>query len=120
MLHRLQVVPDSADARSRSFQARGAVDLPADEAAKLARDLEAGAITRFYRGGPPLGRVLSARATADGLWIKIGLRARDQETWRLVESGAITTVDVQPLPQGVDLFLKSSAATCPTGESVIW
>ena len=57
MLYRLRVVPDSVDARSRTFQARGGTpEIPEETAAELARDLEAGAVTRFYRGGAPQGR----------------------------------------------------------------
>jgi hypothetical protein len=115
MLYRLKVVPESVDAKERTFQARGGTPaIPADEAASLAEELEAGGLVRFYRGGPPLARVTAARATADGLWLKIRFRTRDQDHWRLVESGAVTTVEIQPLPAGVDLFLKSSAATYPT------
>jgi hypothetical protein len=35
------------------------------------------------------------------------------EAWKLVETGAINTVEIQPLTKGVDVFLKSVAATYP-------
>ena len=115
MLYRLKVVPDSVDSKTRSFQARGGIpEIPTEEAEQLARDLEAGSVARFYRGGPPLGRVVAARATDDGLWLRIRMSGRAADHWRLVESGAVTTVELQPLDSGVDLFLKSSAATYPT------
>ena len=115
MLYRLKVVPDRVDSKTRSFQARGGIpEIPTEEAEQLARDLEAGSVARFYRGGPPLGRVVAARATDDGLWLRIRMSGRAADHWRLVESGAVTTVELQPLDSGVDLFLKSSAATYPT------
>jgi hypothetical protein len=116
MLIRLKVTADSADPVNRSFQAAGQLDgMTREEIDSLARDLEAGAPARFYRGGQPHGRVTTARATADsGLWLRIRLTTRDNEIWRLVETGAVNTVEIQPLPQGVDVFLKSVAATYPT------
>jgi hypothetical protein len=89
-------------------------ELPREEADRIARDLEAGAVTRFYRGGQPQGRVVAARATPDGMWLRIRLRSRDHEIWRLVETGAVNTVEIQPLEKGVDVFLKSVAATYPS------
>lgn len=54
MLYRLKVVPDSVDSKTRSFQARGGTpEIPEEEAERLAEDLEAGAIARFYREGRP-------------------------------------------------------------------
>jgi hypothetical protein len=97
-----------------TFQATGPVDMSRDEIEQVAKDLEAGAVTRFYRGGQPHGRVVAARATTDGLWLKIRMLGRDGEIWKLVETGAINTVEIQMLPRGVDVFLKSVAATYPT------
>jgi hypothetical protein len=115
MVYRLRVVQDSVDSQTRSFQARGITpDLPRDEAEHIARELEAGAVARFYRGGQPQGRVVTARATSDGLWLRVRLRSRDHDIWRLVETGAVNTVEVQPLERGVDVFLKSVAATYPS------
>lgn len=114
MLFRTKVLSESVDSKGMTFQATGAVDKPRDELEQIARDLEAGAVTRFYRGGQPHGRVIAARATADGLWLKIRLLGRDSEIWKLVETGAINTVEIQVLPRGVDVFLKSVAATYPT------
>ena len=115
MVYRLRVVAESVDSKTRSFQARGATpDLPRDEAERVARELEAGAVTRFYRGGQPHGRVVTARATTDGIWLRIRIRSRDPEIWRLVETGAVNTVEIQPLDRGVDVFLKSVAATYPS------
>lgn len=115
MVVRLRVVPESVEASSRSFQARGETpELDRSEAERVARELEAGAVARFYRGGPPAGRVVTARATADGLWIRVRMRPRENEVWRLVETGAVNTVEIQPLDRGVDVFLKSVAATYPS------
>jgi hypothetical protein len=115
MVFRLRVVPESVDAESRSFQARGATpDMPRSEAERIARELEAGAVARFYRGGGPQGRVVTARATTDGLWLRVRMRSRDHEVWKLVETGAVNTVEIQPLERGVDVFLKSVAATYPS------
>ena len=58
--------------------------------------------------------MVTARATDHGLWVKIRIRAGDSDIWKLVETGAVNTVEVQPLPAGVDVFLKSVAATYPT------
>src|SRR6185295_4537704 len=83
MVFRLSVLAESIDAESRSFQARGATpELPREELERIARDLEAGAVARFYRGGPPQGRVMTARSTTDGLWMRIRIRSRDPEIWR--------------------------------------
>lgn len=115
MVVRLRVVAESVDSGSRSFQARGATpEWTREETERVARELEAGAVTRFYRGGPPAGRVVTARATADGLWIRVRMRPREGEVWRLVETGAVNTVEIQPLDRGVDVFLKSVAATYPS------
>ena len=115
MLYRMKVLAETVDAKAKTFQARGPIEeLSRDEAEKLARQLEAGAATRFYRGGQPHGRVVTARATDGGLWLKIRIRSGDADIWRLVETGAINTVEVQRLPAGVDVFLKSVAATYPT------
>jgi hypothetical protein len=115
MLVRLSVDKTSVDAKGMMFQATGAAPgVERDELETLARHLDAGAATRFYRGGPPHGKVVAARTTDDGLWVKIRIRARDAEIWKLIESGAVTTVEIQPLPAGVDVFLKSVAATYPT------
>ena len=114
MLLRLKVLPETVDAKGKMFQATGpAIEMTSDEVERIARYLEAGAATRFYRGGPPHGKVVAARATENGLWLKVRIRAREDEIWRLVETGAVNTVEVQPLPQGVDVFLKSVAATYP-------
>jgi hypothetical protein len=119
MVFRLRVIAESIDSETRSFQARGATpDLAKDEAERIARDLEAGAVTRFYRGGAPQGRVVTARSTTDGLWLRVRIRSRDHDIWRLVESGAVNTVEVQPLEHGVDVFLKSVAATYPAETTV--
>lgn len=115
MVFRLRVLAESVDSKTRSFQARGATpDLSKEDVERIAEDLEAGAVTRFYRGGAPQGRVVTARPTHDGLWLRIRMRSRDAELWRLVESGAVNTVEIQPLDKGVDVFLKSVAATYPT------
>jgi len=115
MVFRLRVVAESVDPATRSFQARGATpELTSDEAERIAHDLEAGAPARFYRGGAPQGRVVTARATTDGLWLRIRMRPRDADVWRLVETGAVNTVEIQPLEKGVDVFLKSVAATYPS------
>lgn len=115
MVVRLRVVAESVDSDTRSFQARGATpELGREEAEAIARELEAGAVARFYRGGPPAGRVVTARATADGLWIRVRMRPREGDVWRLVETGAVNTVEIQPLDRGVDVFLKSVAATYPS------
>jgi hypothetical protein len=115
MLYRLQVVAGSVDSRSRTFQARGgAPEMDGNEAQRLAKELESGAVARFYRGAPPTGRVVAARATADGVWLKIRINPRQADPWRLVESGAVSTVEIQTLDAGVDLFLKSSPSTYPS------
>ena len=114
MLFRVKVLSETVDAQGMTFQATGPVDVPRSDVEQVARDLEAGAVTRFYRGGQPQGRVVAARATTGGLWLKVRLSAREREIWRLVETGAINTVEVQVLPRGVDVFLKSVAATYPT------
>jgi hypothetical protein len=114
MLFRLKVVAESLDSKNRVFQARG--ETPGathEELEAIARDLEGGAVTRFYRGGGPRGRVVAARATEDGLWLKVRFLPRDTDVWRLVETGAINTVEIQTLDHGVDVFLKSVAATYP-------
>lgn len=115
MLFRLRVLANSIDSKNRTFQARGETpELSLDDAEDVAHDLESGALTRFYRGGAPQGRVLSARATADGIWVKVRIRPRDVDTWRLVETGAVNTLEVQSYEGGVDVFLKSVAATYPS------
>jgi hypothetical protein len=115
MLYRMKVLAETVDAKNKTFQARGTIEeLSRDEAEALAEQLEAGAVTRFYRGGQPHGRVLRASAAEDGLWLKIRIHTNDADIWKLVETGAINTVEVQPLPTGVDVFLKSVAATYPT------
>lgn len=115
MLYRMKVLAETVDAKSKSFEARGTIEeLSPEDAETLSEQLEAGAMTRFYRGGQPHGRVLDAQATEDGLWMKIRIHSKDADIWRLVETGAINTVEVQPLPFGVDVFLKSVAATYPT------
>lgn len=115
MLFRLRVLTNSIDSRNRTLQARGETpELTREEAEDVARDLESGAVTRFYRGGAPQGHILAARATADGVWMKIRVRSRDVDTWRLVETGAVNTVEVQTFDGGVDVFLKSVAATYPS------
>lgn len=115
MVVRLRVVGESVDSDSRSFQARGQTpELSRPETERVARELEAGAVARFYRGGPPQGRVVTARATSDGLWVRVRMRPQDPDVWRLVESGAVNTVEIQPLERGVDVFLKSVAATYPS------
>ena len=115
MLYRMKVLAETVDAKTKTFQARGSIEeLPREEAGAIARDLEAGAVTRFYRGGQPHGRVVAARATEAGLWLKIRIRPSDSDIWKLVETGAVNTVEVQPLPSGVDVFLKSCAATYPS------
>ncbi len=48
------------------------------------------------------------------VWMKIRVRSRDVDTWRLVETGAVNTVEVQTFDGGVDVFLKSVAATYPS------
>ncbi|MGQ0722258.1 MAG: hypothetical protein ACT4PE_11920 [Candidatus Eiseniibacteriota bacterium] len=114
MLFRIRVMGDTVDSRAKAFQASGAIEeTPRAEIERLAKELEAGAAARFYRGGQPHGRVVTARATADGLWLKIRITARDPEIWRLVETGAVNTIELQVLPRGVDVFLKSVAATYP-------
>ena len=119
MVFRLRVLPESVDAPTRSFQARGEVpELTREEAERIARDLEGGAVARFYRGGAPKGRVVTARPTPEGLWVRIRMSSRDAELWRLVESGAVNTVEIQPLDKGVDVFLKSVAATYPSATPV--
>ena len=45
--------------------------------------------------------------------MKIRFLARDSDVWRLVETGAVKTVEVQTFDHGVDVFLKSVAATYP-------
>lgn len=115
MLFRLKVLPESIDAKTNSFQARGAVpELTLEEARQIARDLEAGAVTRFYRGGTPHGRVAAAKAVDDGMWVKLRLRPREADIWRLVETGAINTIEIQTFDTGVDVFMKSVAATYPS------
>ena len=114
MLIRMRVLPESVDRKGKTFQATGPTEMPGEEAEAIARDLEAGAVTRFYRGGHPHGRVVAARARGEDLWVKIRIQGRAADIWKLVETGAVNTVEVQPLPQGVDVFLKSVAATYPT------
>ena len=115
MLIRLRVLPESVNPQDKTFQARSQVTgVSEDDLQNIARDLEAGAVTRFYRGGEPHGRVLTARVTGDTLWLKARIPPGDGESWRLVESGAVSTVEIQRLPRGVDVFLKSVAATYPS------
>jgi hypothetical protein len=115
MVFRLRVLAESVDPKTRSFQARGATpEFSREEISRIAQELESGAVARFYRGGAPQGRVVTARPTPDGLWLRVRMRARDAEVWRLVESGAVNTIEVQPLDKGVDVFLKSVAATYPS------
>jgi hypothetical protein len=114
MLLRMKVLVESVDSKGKTFQATGqTTGMSPEEVQAIATNLEAGAVTRFYRGGQPHGRVVAARGTGDGLWLKIRIRTKDAEIWKLVETGAVNTVEVQPLPQGVDVFLKSVAATYP-------
>lgn len=114
MLIRLSVIAESYETSSKTFQARGSAgEIAEKEIDRIARDLEAGALVRLYRGGDSQGRVLAARRTADGLWMKIRLNARQADTWKLVETGAVSTIEVQPLEGGVDVFMKSVAATYP-------
>ncbi len=114
MLFRLKVVAESLDAKNRTFQARGETPgITPEEAQVIARDLEGGAVARFYRGGEPRGRVVAARATDDGLWLKVRFQPRDAEIWRIVETGAVNTIEIQTLPHGVDVFMKSVAASYP-------
>ncbi len=114
MLFRLKVLAESLDATNLSFQARGETpDATPEQVATVARDLEGGAVARFYRGGEPRGRLVAARAVPDGLWVKVRFTSRGSDSWRLVETGAVNTVEVQTLPRGVDVFLKSVAATYP-------
>ncbi len=116
MLIRLRVVSESVDSAAKTFQARGPVsEVHEDEIDRIARELEAGAVARFYRGGEPQGRVVAARRTADGLWMKLRIPARTADAWKLVENGAVNTIEIQPLDRGVDVFLKSVAATYPAG-----
>jgi hypothetical protein len=115
MLFRLRLLTDTIDSKNRTFQARGETpELDPEMAETVARDLESGAVARFYRGGAPQGRVLAARATEDGVWLKLRIRPRDVDTWRLVETGAVNTIEVQTFEGGVDVFLKSVAATYPS------
>lgn len=115
MLIRLRVLPESVNSQDRTFQARSQVaEIPEVDIQNIARDLESGAVTRFYRGGEPHGKVLAARATGDTLWLKARIRPGDGDSWHLVETGAVTTVEIQTLPRGVDVFLKSVAATYPS------
>jgi hypothetical protein len=114
MLIRLRVVSDSIDAIGNTFQARGPViDLPPHELDMIIGELDAGAVTRFYRGGKPEGWVIAASRTAEGLSVTVRMSPRAIEAWKLVETGAINTVEIQPLTKGVDVFLKSVAATYP-------
>ncbi len=115
MLIRLRVEPESLDLQGKSFQARGLVsDYDEAELDRIAFELETGSVVRFYRGGDPQGRVIAARRTFDGgLWIKIRFANRAVEAWKLLRNGAINTIEIQPLARGVDLFLKSVAATYP-------
>jgi hypothetical protein len=115
MLIRLRVVPDTLDLLAKSFQARGPVaDYDEAELDRISFELESGALVRFYRGGDPQGRVVAARRTFDGgLWIKVRFSNRASEAWKLLRNGAINTIEIQPLAHGVDLFLKSVAATYP-------
>lgn len=115
MLFRLKVATDSVDSKGKTFQAAGDLDLPREEMEQIAADLESGAPVRFYRGGQPHGRVTTARASEDGLWLRVRITARDADIWKLVETGAVNTVEVQPLTNGADVFLKSVAATYPAG-----
>ena len=115
MLFRLRVLEDTIDSETRSLQARGETpELTREDATQVAADLEAGAVVRFYRGGPPHGRVVTARATENGVWMKLRVRARDNDIWRLVETGAVNTIEVQTYDAGVDVFMKSVAATYPS------
>lgn len=114
MLLRLRVMAESVDPKAKTFQARGeAPEAGPCEVEAIARDLEGGVAARFYRGGQPHGRVVAARPTADGLWMKIRMSNREPDIWKLVETGAVNTVEIQTLPRGLDVFLKSVAATYP-------
>jgi hypothetical protein len=114
MLLRMKVLPESVDSKRKAFQATAPLpDMTRDQLAELVRHLDHGAVTRFYRGGQPHGRVVAARNTQDGLWLEIRIRSREADIWKLVETGAVNTVEVQKLPAGVDVFLKSVAATYP-------
>jgi len=115
MLFRVKVDAETLDPSTRTFQAGGSTnDAAPEDVRRIAADLEAGAPARFYRGGQPHGRVLAARATPGGIWLKIRITAREPDIWKLVESGAVNTVEIQILPRGVDVFLKSVAATYPS------
>lgn len=114
MLFRLRVIPESVDPVGKTFQARGQiVEIPGDQLDRVALDLEGGAVARFYRGGDPTGRVVAARRTGEFFWMKLRIPSRFTDAWKLVETGAVTTVEIQPLDHGVDVFLKSVAATYP-------
>ena len=114
MLIRLRVVSDTIDAIGNTFQARGpVVDLPPHEVDMIVGELDAGAVTRFYRGGNPEGWVIAASRTTEGISVTVRVSTRSREAWKLVETGAINTVEIQPLSRGVDVFLKSVAATYP-------
>jgi len=114
MLLRLKVMAESVDPKTKTFQARDETPgADPEEVERIAGDLETGVVTRFYRGGQPHGRVVAARRTADGLWMKIRMSNREPDIWKLVETGAVNTVEIQTLPKGIDVFLKSVAATYP-------
>ena len=114
MLIRLRVVSDTIDAIGNTFQARGPiVDLPPHEVDMIIGELDAGAVTRFYRGGKPEGWVIAASRTAEGISVTVRVSTRSHEAWKLVETGATNTVEIEPLSRGVDVFLKSVAATYP-------
>jgi len=114
MLIRLRVDAESVDPVGNTFQARGAVvGVTTHEIDHILGELDAGAVTRFYRGGNPEGWVIAASRTSDGLSLTVRISSRATEAWKLVENGAINTVEIQPLSKGVDVFLKSVAATYP-------
>jgi hypothetical protein len=115
MLIRLRVETESIDAIGNTFQARGPVaGISAHEIDHILGELDAGAVTRFYRGGNPEGWVIAASRTSEGISVTVRISSRATEAWKLVENGAINTIEIQPLSKGVDVFLKSVAATYPT------
>ena len=92
--------------KGKTFQATGSADPgdgPSDEVrSESRRHLEAGAVTtRFYRGGQPHGK---CRRRPPDRGRSVG-QAPDPheaiaEIWKLVETGAVNTVEIQPLPPG--------------------
>jgi hypothetical protein len=114
MLIRLGVLAKTVDPKNSTFQAQGpAHEMPEAELDRVVGELEGGAVTRFYRGGDPQGWIIGARRTEEGLWVNIRISSQAAEAWKLVENGAVSTIEIQPLSKGVDVFLKSVAATYP-------